>query len=146
MKKKSKYIQRTKTTDPRGLITTYGYGLIPPPKEEDPQVLFNDSPDAGKRYLLTDVSQKPHRRWNSRGFSYRHEYDDLQRSTELWVTPNGASEYLAEKYVFGESEGAANNHRGQLYESFDQAGKQVFEKYDFKGNLLQQERTFAQEF
>ena len=70
----------------------------------------------------------------------------MQRPIELWVTPNGASEYLAEKFTYGESQGAALNQRGQLYESFDQAGKQLFEKYDFKGNLLKQERTFAQEY
>jgi len=138
--------RRTKTTDPRGLITTYGYGLMPPPKEDEPQVLLNDSPDSGKRFLLNDVAQKPHRRWNSRGFAYRHEYDDLQRPIELWVTPDGASEYLAEKMIYGESQGAAKNHRGQLYQSFDQAGKITFINYDFKGNLTEQERTFAEEF
>lgn len=161
MKKENSFNTRTQTTDPRGLITSYSYGLIPPPKdsasseaEMEPQILFNDSPDAGKLFLLLDVTQKPHRRWNSRGFAYRHEGacpeysrgNDLQRPTELWVTPDGSSEYLAEKNVYGESQGASLNHRGQLYQSFDQAGKLTVVAYDFKGNAIQQERQFAEEY
>ncbi|NOG57478.1 MAG: hypothetical protein HND54_07070 [Bacteroidetes bacterium] len=135
--------RQLKTIDPRSLETIYAYGLNPPGKDQEPQVLFSDSPDAGKRWNLLDATDKPTRRWNSRLFTYRHEYDDLQRPIELWVTPNGGSEYLAEKFVYGESQGAADNFRGQLYQSFDQAGKVTLNEYDFKGNAISQTRQFA---
>ena len=69
--------------------------------------------EAGERWMLNDVTGKPIRAWDSRGFMRRMTYDELRRPTGLFVTENGA-ERLAERlrrlrvhgqlrqYVYGE--------------------------------------------
>ena len=46
---------------------------------------------------------KPIRAWDDRGFQRRMTYDLLQRPTGLYVSDNGAPEFLAEKTEYGES-------------------------------------------
>ena len=48
------------------------------------------SMEAGERWMLNDVTGKPIRAWDSRGFTRRITYDELRRPTELFVTENGA--------------------------------------------------------
>ena len=96
------------------------------------------SMEAGERWMLNDVAGKPIRAWDSRGFLRRMTYDELRRPTGLFVTENGA-ERLAERTVYGESQGDADNHRDpRAISVFDGAGVVTSEAYDFKGNLLRE--------
>ena len=79
------------------------------------------SMEAGERWMLNDVTGKPIRAWDSRGFIRRITYDELRRPTGLFVTENGV-ERLAERTVYGESQGEANNHRTRVFQVFDGAG------------------------
>jgi len=98
-------------------------------------VIHQSSMEAGERWMLNDVMVKPVRSWDSRGFTRHITYDELRRPTGLFVTENG-SERLAQRTVYGESEGDSNNHRTRVFQVFDGAGVVTNEGYDFKGNLL----------
>lgn len=97
------------------------------------------SMEAGERWMFNDVTGKPIRAWDSRGFIRRMTYDKLRRPTELFVTESGV-ERLAEQTVYGESLGDAGNHRTRVHKVFDGAGVVTSEAYDFKGNLLRGKR------
>src|SRR5262249_28038695 len=100
------------------------------------------SMEAGERWMLDDVAGKPIRAWDSRQFTRRMTYDELRRPTALFVMENGV-ERLAERTVYGESQGAANNHNMRVFQVFDGAGVVTSEAYDFKGNLLGSQRQLA---
>lgn len=94
------------------------------------------SMEAVERWMLNDVAGKSIRTWDSRGFLRRMTYDELQRLTGLYVTENG-TERLAEYIVYGENQGDTKNHKTQIYQMFDSAGRVTNTSYDFKGNLQQ---------
>ena len=103
------------------------------------------SMEAGERWILNDVTGKPIRAWDSRGFTRRMTYDELRRSTALFVTANGV-ERLAELTVYGEGQGTANNHRTRVFQVFDGAGIATSEAYDFKGNLGRSKRDLLPDY
>ena len=97
------------------------------------------SMEADERWMLSDAVGRPIRAWDSRRFLRRMTYDEVRRPTGLFVTENGA-ERLAERTVYGEGQGDAANHRGQIFQRYDGAGKVTNVVYDFKGNLLEHKR------
>jgi len=97
------------------------------------------SMEAGERWMLNDVTGKPIRAWDSRGFMRRIAYDALRRATETFVTEKGV-ERLDTRTVYGEGQGAANNYRTRVFQVFDGAGVVTSAVYDFKGNLLRGRR------
>ncbi|RPI94809.1 MAG: toxin, partial [Chloroflexi bacterium] len=101
--------------------------------------IHQSSMEAGERWMLNDVTGKPIRAWDSRGFTRRMAYDELRRPIDLYVTENGA-ERLAERTVYGESQGNTKNHRTRVYEVFDAAGVVTNLDYDFRGNLRESRR------
>lgn len=103
------------------------------------------SMEAGERWMLNNVIGKSMRGWDSRGFTRRMMYDQLQRPTEFYVTENSIDR-LAERTVYGENQGNANNHRTRIYQVFDGAGIVTNESYDFKGNLLQGKRELLSNY
>ncbi len=105
-----------------------------------------DSMEAGTRWGLTNVAGNPIYRWDSRNHRLRTTYDELQRPTELFLQQESGAELLVERTVYGEGQGEANNHRGQIFEQFDGAGVVTFAEYDYKGNLLRGQRQFAQNY
>jgi hypothetical protein len=103
------------------------------------------SMEAAERWMLNNVAGKTIRAWDSRGFTRRMTYDELRRPTKLFVTENGA-ERLAEQTVYGESQGAANNHCTRVFQVFDAAGVVTSELYDFKGNLKSSRRELLRDY
>jgi RHS repeat-associated protein len=119
--------------DPQGrIVMRYDYDLLG-------NRIHQASMEAGERWILNDVTGKSIRSWDSRGFLRRLTYDELRRPTDLYVTENGA-ERLAERTVYGESQGDAANHRTRVHQIFDGAGVVTSVAYDFKGNLLEGRR------
>jgi len=110
------------------------------------------SMEAGERWMLNNVKNKPIHEWDSRGFMRTMSLDELQRPAGLIITGNGLNNILAEKMLYGDSRvgGASNpeqtNHRGKVYQVYDAAGivtslgvnpsTNQTEGYDFKGNPL----------
>ena len=48
--------------------------------------IHQPSMEAGARWMLNDVTGKPIRAWDSRGHSFRTEYDPLRRPLRSFVT------------------------------------------------------------
>jgi RHS repeat-associated protein len=115
--------------------------------------------EAGERWILSDVSSKPIRAWDSRGHTFRTEHDRLRRPVRAFAKgtdaadPNG--EILHEKTEYGEDQpnDLALNLRTRVFRQGDSAGVVTHsafnpstgrdEAYDFKGNLLRARRQLA---
>ncbi len=114
--------------------------------------LYENSMDGGERWLLPDIGGKTIRSWDSRGHTFRNDYDPLQRPLRTFVL--GADpeepdrELLTERMVYGEQHPEAQelNLRGALYLLLDQAGTVTSDRYDFKGNLQRRTRRLAREY
>jgi RHS repeat-associated protein len=122
--------------------------------------------EAGHRWTLNDVKQKPIRTWDSRGHNFTTSYDVLRRKLEERVRGTTAAsdprtlgvDILVEKIEYGESVAGAEalNLRSQIYRHFDSAGVMTnarlnpggnpVEAYDFKGNLLRTTRQFVTDY
>ncbi|MEO0987420.1 MAG: SpvB/TcaC N-terminal domain-containing protein [Cyanobacteria bacterium J06639_14] len=109
---------------------------------------YENSMDAGERWVLSDIAGKPIRRWDSRGQMLRSTHDALQRPTHLFVQRAGEPEWLAMMTVYGEShpDAASLNLRGQVYQVYDGAGVVTSDSFDFKGNPLTSQRQLAQTY
>lgn len=114
--------------------------------------LYENSMDAGERWMLSDVTGTPIRAWDSRGHTFRTEYDPLRRPLRIFVAganpANPDEELLTERLVYGEQhpEAEQRNLRGAPYLHLDQAGAATSEAHDFKGNPLHATRRLAREY
>jgi RHS repeat-associated protein len=126
--------------DARGrTVMTYDYDLLG-------GQIHQASMEAGDRWMLNNVTGKPIRMWDSRNHFLRTTYDALQRPTQLFVKTGSDPEILAEQTIYGEGQGDATNHRGQIYQHFDSAGVATSEAFDFKGNLFRSTRQLVQDY
>lgn len=114
--------------------------------------VYQLSMEAGARWILNDVIGKPIRIWDSRGHTFRTEYDPLRRPLRAFVTgadpSNPDQELLTERLVYGEQhpESELRNLRGKLYLHLDQAGVVRNESHDFKDNPLRGSRRLARQY
>ena len=105
--------------------------------------MYQISMEAGERWMLNDVLGKAIRTWDSRGFTFRSEFDPLRRPLRSFVTgadPADPSRELMTERLDGEDHPAGGetlNLRGGLYLHFDQAGMVISERRDFKGNPVE---------
>ncbi|MBE8989895.1 SpvB/TcaC N-terminal domain-containing protein [Nostoc sp. LEGE 12450] len=126
--------------DARGrTVMTYDYDLLG-------GQIHQASMEAGDRWMLNDVAGKPIRMRDSRNHVLRTTYDALQRPTQLFVKIGSDPEILAEQTIYGEGQGEATNHRGQIYQHFDSAGVATNEVFDFKGNLVSSTHKLVQDY
>ncbi len=114
------------------------------------------SMEAGERWIVSDISGNPIRVWDSRGNSFRIQYDALRRSRRSFVMGAFAAdvtiENCFEQLIYGETSGSGltpdqvlrANLRGRTHMYFDTAGVVTSHAYDFKGNLLRSSRRFVQ--
>ncbi len=107
------------------------------------QPLYTQNIDSGKRWMVGDVAGKPIRAWNERGHSFRNTYDILQRPLEMFVTENN-TEKMVQKQVYGND--ATKNNIGQVVSVCSQDGKNYFNLFDFKNNLLTLVKRFAEDY
>jgi RHS repeat-associated protein len=140
-----------KVTDAKDrIVMHYDYSIVGPEQDENGEstnanLIHQASMEAGERWMLNDVAGNPIRAWDSRLFLRRMTYDELRRSVGLYVTENGV-ERLAERTVYGEGQGDANNHRTRVYQIYDGAGIVTNAAYDFKGNLLEGQRDLQPKY
>ncbi|MEO1145985.1 MAG: RHS repeat-associated core domain-containing protein, partial [Cyanobacteria bacterium J06638_22] len=132
--------------DPQGrIVMRYDYDLLG-------NRIHQASMEAGSRWMFNNVVGNPLRAWDSRGHTFRTEYDPLRRPLRHFVTGANPStpnqELLTERSVYGEQhpEAVQRNLKGQLYLHFDQAGVASTEAYDFKNNLFESSRRLEQEY
>jgi RHS repeat-associated protein len=102
-----------------------------------------DGPDAGFTVALLDVAGQPVQVFRAGSLSTEHTYDMLRRRTHLTIT-DGIGTRVVERNLYGETEGVPGTgyFKGRLYRQYDSAGVVTNTAFDFKGNLLGQERRF----
>jgi hypothetical protein len=117
--------------------------------------LYEKSMDSGERHMLMDVGGKPIRSWNNRGHILRSTYDALQRPLATYLGQGNDPDQLVTLILYGEKHPRAEalNLRGQIFQTYDQAGVTTgggidpesnrSEAFDFKGNLLRSSRQLA---
>ena len=110
--------------------------------------IHSSSMEAGERWMLLDVANKPIRTWDSRGHEFHNTFDVLQRPIQTFLTTSSEPEKLVEQICYGESQPdpEKRNLRRQVFAVRDQAGYQLTSRYDFKNNLLLTERFIAKEY
>ncbi|MDQ1350694.1 MAG: hypothetical protein QG657_996, partial [Acidobacteriota bacterium] len=100
--------------------------------------VYQDSMDAGKRWLLVNILGNPLRTWDERKHEFQYYYDILHRPTQSKVLGgDGADEldHIYERIFYGETESdpASKNLRGQVVKHYDTGGLIETPEYDFKG-------------
>ena len=113
--------------------------------------VYQDSMDAGERWMLNNVAGNPVRGWDNRDNIFSYVYDELQRPVQSRVEGGDGVAPLNnvfERIIYGE--GQANdrqlNLRGKPFAHYDTAGKLEFAEYDFKGNLRHSTRRVTQDY
>lgn len=110
--------------------------------------VYQNSMDAGERWMLNNAIGLPVKKWDSRGHVFSFAYDILQRPVEAKVEGGDGTDPLNnvyEKAIYGENQTDDKrfNLRGQLVAQYDTAGKVAVEAYDIKGAPLKSYRQFA---
>src|SRR5262249_17940397 len=97
------------------------------------------SAEAGTSQALYTTEGTAVRSWNSRSVAVRTTFDELRRATHLYVKIASASEFLAQRTLYGEGVSSSKtlNHRTRVYRIYDSAGTIQNVSYDFKGNLIE---------
>jgi RHS repeat-associated protein len=112
-------------------------------------LVYQNSMDAGQRWLLHNILGKPLRTWDERDHEFRYEYDILHRPTYS-VVIGGDGDLLLnnvfERVIYGEDlllPGRTNevaiqalNIIGKPIQHFDTGGAVLTPKYDFKGQPI----------
>jgi RHS repeat-associated protein len=116
------------------------------------------SMEAGARWTLNDVTGKPIRAWNSRGHTFRTEYDELRRPAGSFVIGDDHQhldrEIEFERVIYGdtpdngltEAQILQAKLRGKPYKQYDAAGVVTNIDFDFKTNLLRSTRQLARDY
>ncbi len=107
--------------------------------------VYQNSMDAGERWVLNNLMGNPIHRWDSRNHVFSFEYDAVQRPESIKVEGGDSGTALNNIYEFIEyGEGKANqyqnNLRGQVVQQYDTAGRIQNIQFDFKGNILETSR------
>ena len=108
--------------------------------------IFQNSMDAGRRWMLHNVEGKPLFSWDEKDQQFIFLYDELNRPVQSLVATSGGTELLFDKVEYGDSllkpdrsdEAAwqAKNMLGKPFNHYDTAGLVNNSLYDFKGNLV----------
>ncbi|CAN5466486.1 hypothetical protein BH11BAC3_BH11BAC3_35980 [soil metagenome] len=121
--------------------------------------VFQNSMDAGRRWMLHNVIGNPLSTWDEKNQEFQYAYDVLHRPLQSKViqTENGVTtEMVFDKIEYGESLmlldrsdkaiWQAKNVLGKVSSHFDTAGFITNNLYDFKGNLLEASRQLLEKY
>lgn len=119
-------------------VMGYGYDMLG-------NRVFQDSMDAGKRWMLNNSLGNPVRLWDQRRHLFSYSFDALHRPLESSVQGgDGPSplNHVTEKIEYGENQpnDKTLRLRGKVARHFDTAGLLTATQYDFKGNPLESKR------
>lgn len=145
-------------TDARGnMVMQYKYDMLG-------NLVYQNSMDAGQRWLLTNILSKPLRTWDERNHEFQYFYDIAQRPTHSKVIGgDGATplDNIFDRVIYGESlltgirtdvnrfnEAAlqAKNILGQIIQHYDTGGLVNTPDYDFKGQPLSTTRKLFRKY
>jgi RHS repeat-associated protein len=134
-----------RVTDARdNVVMQYKYDMLG-------TMVYQNSMDAGQRWLLQNIAGNPLRSWDERNHELSFEYDILHRPTAKRVKGGDGAIQLNnvyEKIIYGESlpNPETNNFRTRTVIVYDTAGRLETSAYDFKGNPLETSRTFVENY
>ena len=115
-------------------------------------VLFQQSMDAGERFVLNDASGKPLFAWDTNTRAGVVEtrltetrYDAVHRPTATWLAIDGGAAELVEQITYGEGQpnDRARNLRGQVFVHLEPSGQSRVLTYDHAGRALETERKLT---
>lgn len=121
-----------KVTDARGnVVMQYKYDMLG-------NKVYQQSMDAGQRWLLINCMGNPLRTWDERKHEFQYFYDILHRPTHSMVIGGDGGvvlNHIFERIFYGEDEPdpESKNLRGQIVKHFDTGGVIETPEYDFKG-------------
>jgi RHS repeat-associated protein len=114
--------------------------------------LMVNSIDAGLRTSVLDAQGSLVEYRDSKGSVVLRRYDMLNRSIEVWaVNDFNAPEQFTqrERIVYGDQANLPNaqsrNLLGKPFQHYDEAGMMTFDRYDYKGNLLEKMRRVVRD-
>lgn len=145
-------------TDARGnIVMEYKYDMLG-------NLVYQNSMDAGQRWLLTNILSKPLRTWDERNHEFQYFYDTAQRPTHSKVTGgDGANplDHVFDRILYGESlltgirtdgnrwnEALLQNQNvlGQVIQHYDTGGLIESPMYDFKGQPVATHRKLFKKY
>lgn len=119
-------------TDARGnVVMQYKYDMLG-------NKVYQNSIDAGQRWLLINILGNPLRTWDERNHEFQYFYDILHRPTQSKVLGGDGDtllDHIFDRIFYGESEPIPKlrNLRGQIVKHYDTGGLIETPEYDFKG-------------
>jgi len=113
--------------------------------------VYQDSMDAGKRWMFNNILGNSVRKWDEREHEFRFTYDILHRPLESIVIGGDGSALLNnvyERIVYGEGETNPEvlNLRGRPIKYFDTAGLIETPEYDFSGQPKYTKRSLFKDY
>jgi RHS repeat-associated protein len=145
-------------TDARGnTVMQYKYDMLG-------NLVYQNSMDAGQRWLLTNILSKPLRTWDERNHEFQYFYDIAQRPTHSkLIGGDGATllDHIFDSVIYGESlltgirtdanrinEAAlqSRNILGKVIQHYDTGGLIDTPNYDFKGQPLHTRRKLFSKY
>ncbi len=132
-------------TDARGnVVMQYKYDMLG-------NKVYQNSMDAGQRWLLTNILGNPLRTWDERNHEFQYFYDILHRPTHSKVIGgDGAAplDNVFDRVFYGET--APNpepkNLKGRIVKHYDTGGLIETPEYDFKGQPLSTTRKLFKNY
>ncbi len=117
------------------------YDLRVAKKNQPVPPIYTNHIDKGASTVLFDALAKPVESKDAKGSKTLSAFDRLQRLTHTWANNKTGDGITLRNYlIYGDSAGLPtpenNNLKGNLYNSYDEAGLLQMTEYDFKGNLL----------
>ena len=143
---------RTVTDARNNAVMQYKYNMLG-------SLVYQNSMDAGQRWLLLNIAGNPLRTWDERDHEFQYFYDILQRpesSKVLAGDGQSALDNIFSRAIYGESllladrsnEAAlqARNILGQAIQQYDNGGLIDTPDYDFKGKPLAMTRRLFSKY
>ena len=100
--------------------------------------VYQNSMDAGQRWLLINILGNPLRTWDERNHEFQYFYDILHRPIQSKVLGGDGDtplDHIFDRIFYGEAEAnpELKNLRGQVVKHYDTGGVIETPEYDFKG-------------
>ena len=131
-------------TDARNnVVMKYKYDMLG-------NMVFQESMDAGKRWMLHNIVGNPLRNWDERNHEIQFTYDILHRPLNSIVLRGDGTPLnnIFERIIYGETQPnpVLNNLRGKPFRHFDTGGMIETPKYDFKGQPISTTRKLFKNY
>ncbi len=135
----------------RRLIDALGRAVVQNHFNMVAEVIHTQSMDAGRRWSLSNILEKPVATWDERGHAFRYFYDELQRPSRSIVGGGDGAlplDHVFDRVEYGETQTDAvqKNLLGQVFRHYDTGGLLETPAYDFKGQPISTTRRLFKKY